>query len=100
MTPMDLHLVIRDVERNVRHMEEVVREVLLDHVAAIAATDDELLNAMSGVGLHDVPKDRVPAHLNHWLGSRLCLLGEAGTQTTGKNHGLHKRHPILEPYGT
>ena len=55
-----LHLVRRDVERDVRHVQEVVREVLLDDVAAVAEADHEVVDAGLGVDLHDVPEIGLP----------------------------------------
>jgi hypothetical protein len=63
-----LHLVLGHVEGDVRHVEEVVGEVLLDHVAAVAEADDEVVDARGRVDLEDVPEDRPVADLHHRLG--------------------------------
>jgi len=80
---VDLHRIILDVEGNVGGVQEVVGEVFLDHVALVAATDDEVINAVGGVGLHDVPEDRFSANLDHRLGLEVGLLGDARPQTPG-----------------
>ena len=36
-------------------MEEVIREVFLDYVAFVAAADNEIVNSVVGIDLHDVP---------------------------------------------
>jgi len=91
---MYLHLVVDHVERHVRHMQEVVREELLDQVTAVAATNDELVDTMKGVQLHDVPKDRMTTDLDHWLGPQDRLLGESRSQPASKNHCFHTFEPI------
>src|SRR6185312_9751360 len=52
---VDLHLVVVHVKGDVSGVEEVVGEVLLDDVPLIAAADDEIVDAVAGVDLHDVP---------------------------------------------
>src|ERR1019366_7793783 len=53
----NVHCVVGDVEGNIRHVQEVVREVLLDDIALVAAADDKLVHAMSGIEFHDVPEN-------------------------------------------
>ena len=62
------------VERHVGVVQEVVGEVLLDHVALVAEADHEVGEAVLAVDLHDVPEDRVLADLGHRLGLDLRLL--------------------------
>ena len=40
-----LHLVGRHVKRDIRRVQKVVREELLDHIAFVPAADDEVVNA-------------------------------------------------------
>jgi len=56
---VDLHVPAGEVEGDVARVEVVVGEVLLDEVALVAEADDELLDAVGGVDLHDVPEDRL-----------------------------------------
>ena len=87
---VDLHAVGAQVEGDVGQVQEVVGEVFLDHVALVAAADDEVVDAVGGVELHDVPEDRLAADLDHGLGLEVGFLGEARAETTGKNNGFHK----------
>jgi hypothetical protein len=41
------HLVVGHVEGDIGHVQEVVGEVLLDHVALVAAADDEIVDAVA-----------------------------------------------------
>jgi hypothetical protein len=40
--------------------------------------------------LHDVPKNRSAADLDHWLGAKLSFFAQTRTLTAAKNHGLHE----------
>ena len=62
---VNFHGVFAHVEGDVRGVQEVVAEVLLDQVAAVAAADDEVVQAVGAVGLHDVPDDGPTADLHH-----------------------------------
>ena len=80
---------MRHVESYVRHMQEVVGEVFLDHVALVAATDHEVIHAMGGIQLHDVPENRFATDLDHGLGFEMCLFRDSGAEATSKNNGNH-----------
>jgi hypothetical protein len=43
---MHLHPVLFQIESDVRHMQEVVREVLLDEISLITATNDEVVDSV------------------------------------------------------
>ena len=45
------------MDRRVRDVEEVVREVLLDQVSLVARTDDEIIQPVMAECLHNVPKN-------------------------------------------
>ena len=64
------HLVGGHVEGHVGGVQEVVGEVLLDDVALVAAADDEVVDAVRGVELEDVPEDGQTADLDHGLGAK------------------------------
>ena len=56
------------VDRDVAVDGVVVEKVALDRVALIAQRDDELLEAVVRVVLHDVPQDRAAADFDHRFG--------------------------------
>ena len=70
-------------------MQVVVREVLLDHVALEAQADDEFVDPVGGVDLHDVPKDRLASDFHHRLRAHLRFLAYARAKTSSENHSLH-----------
>ena len=47
------------IEGDVRHVQEVVGKTFLDDVVLIAATNNEIINAMVRVYPHDMPQDRL-----------------------------------------
>src|SRR5580700_5202354 len=57
----------------------VVQEVILDHVSAIAETQNELAHSVVGVHLHDVPQNGTASDLHHRLGPEFGFLPETGT---------------------
>ena len=50
-------------------MQEVVGKVLFDEVALVAATDDEVGDAVVRIHLHDVPQDGLATDFDHGLGA-------------------------------
>ena len=70
-------------------MDEVVGEVLLDHVALVAKAQHEVANAMVRVDLHDVPKNGLAADLDHRLGANLRLFADSRSQSTSENDRFH-----------
>jgi hypothetical protein len=91
------------VERHVGAEQVVVEEVALDHLPAVAQAEDEVVEAVVRVALHDVPEQRPPADLDHRLGPELGLLAHARALTTAEqdDFGIHAavnrpRRPPLE----
>src|SRR6185503_4052524 len=83
------HRVVGHVEGDVRHMQEVVREILLDDVALVATADHEVVGAVRRVDLHDVPEDRAAADLDHRLRPQIALLGDPRAEPAGENDDFH-----------
>ena len=77
------------VDRHVGSVEEVVGEILLDHIALVAEADDEILDAVMGVDLHHVPENRHAADLDHRLGPEVRFLRNAGAQAARQNDRFH-----------
>jgi len=53
---VDFHVVVAHVEGYIGHVQEVIREILLDNVALVTTTDDEIIDSVGRVDFHDVPK--------------------------------------------
>src|SRR5882757_4502081 len=86
---MVVRLTCVEVERDVRPAKGVVAKVLLDEMAFVAAEDDELVEPVGRVHLHDVPEDRLSADLDKWLWSDGAFLAYPGPIAASKDDDLH-----------
>ena len=86
---MYLHTVFGHVEGDIRHVQEVIGEVFLDHIALVTTADHEIGDTMSAIDFHNVPQDRTAADFDHGLGTQVAFFGNPRAQTTGKYHGFH-----------
>ena len=83
-----------EVDGNVAVVENKVYEIFLDHIALVAGADDEIIEAVMGIDIHDVPEDRHAADFDQRLRPYAGLLGKARSETTGENYNFHpKRTP-------
>ena len=90
---MHLHLVGSHVEGHVRHVQEVILKILLDDVALVAEADDEFIDAVMGIDLHDVPDDRHAADLDHRLRLDVGFLGKPRSKAAGEENCFHRLPP-------
>src|SRR5262249_52447584 len=86
-----LHAIVLHVEGDIGHVQEIVGEILLDHVSLVAAADHEFVDAVVGVHLQDVPQDRLAAYLDHGFRAQRSFFAESGAKTSSQDHGLHVR---------
>ena len=68
----------------------VRKEVLLDDLALVTETENELVVAPHRVVAHDVPQDRPAADLDHRLRNALGLLTHADAVPPTEDHDLHE----------
>ena len=81
---------LRKVKCDIRRVEEVVGKPLLDHVLLITCTDDELIETIVAVFLHDVPENRHAPDLDHRLRAQLGLLRNARPPSPGEQYHFHR----------
>src|SRR5581483_11983093 len=81
--------ILCDVDDDIGAVQDVVREIFLDDVALVAEADDEIVQAVKRIVLHDVPKNRMRSDLAHRLWLELGLLGETRAHPAGKDHDFH-----------
>ncbi len=62
------HVVGVHVKRHIGGMQEVVGKILLDDVALVATADDEVMDAVLGINLQDVPENGPATNFDHRLG--------------------------------
>jgi hypothetical protein len=75
-------------------VQKVVLKILLDDVTLVAEADDEVVDPMIGVDLHDVPDDRHPSDLDHRLWPDVGFFSETGSQSPSKQYRLHSQSLI------
>ena len=83
VTLMYLHGVLSHVERDVGHVEEVIRKVFLDDIPLKATADDKVRDPVGGVDFHHMPEERLTADLDHRLRSQYSLLTQPGSESSG-----------------
>ncbi|WP_170808501.1 hypothetical protein, partial [Salmonella enterica] len=65
VTTMNHSALIGEIVSDIRVMEVIVGKVVFDRVALVAAADDEVVNPVGRIDLHDVPQDRPIADFDH-----------------------------------
>src|SRR3569623_22372 len=78
-----------EIYLEVRSMAVVIEKKFLDNVTLVTKTDNEFVNPMMAVNLHDMPKQRPPSHLHHRLRYCVGLYRNAGAEPSSKDNGLH-----------
>src|SRR5260370_6489990 len=79
----NFHFVVSQFESYIASMQEVIRKVLLDEMAHVATANDEVIDPMEGIQLHDVPENRFPTDLDHWFWFDLGFFTQSGAETPG-----------------
>src|SRR6185437_14510809 len=83
------HAVVRHIESDVGHVQKIIGEILLDDIALVTAADHEIICAVRGIELHDVPENWLTADFDHRFWFEVTFLGNAGTKSAGENHDFH-----------
>src|SRR4030081_2129254 len=86
---MNGHLIGVHVKGHIRGMKKVVGEVLLDDVALVSATDNEVIDAMLRVNLQNVPENRTAANLDHRLGTNYRFFRETRADAASEDDCFH-----------
>jgi hypothetical protein len=58
-------------------MQEIISEIFLDHITFVTTAYYEIIDTMSRITLHDMPKDWFMAYLDHRLRSQVSLFTQA-----------------------
>ncbi len=86
---MHPHLIGGHVEGDIAGMKKIVREIFLDERSLIAATEDEIADAVEGIDLKNVTEDREASHFHHGLRAHGGFFAEACAEATGEDHGFN-----------
>src|SRR5260370_37388429 len=92
---MHCHLIGVHVEGHIGGMEEVVGEVLLDDVALVSAADDEVIDAVLGINLQNVPQNGPAANLDHRLGTNYRFFRETRAEAASEDYSFHGLDGLL-----
>src|SRR5258708_13815747 len=79
--PENFHLAVAEIYGDIAVGHVVAEKIIFRHLALVAQRQDELLQPMVGIAVHDVPDDRLSPDFHHRLGF---------------NHGLF-RQPSPQP---
>ena len=66
-------------------MQRIIKKILFDLIALVAATNYEFVDTERRIYLHDVPQNRLPTDFDHGLGAQMGLFANARAESTGKN---------------
>ncbi|MNR42096.1 hypothetical protein D3C85_1605740 [compost metagenome] len=86
---MDVHAVVAHVESDVRGVQEIVGEEILDRVALVTKANHEIVNPVGRVLFHDVPENWLAADFDHRFRLEMRLFADARAQATCQNNCLH-----------
>lgn len=81
--------ILGKIKGNVTVMQIKICKPFLDHMLLIAAANDKFVVSMGGIHLHDMPKNRLSADLDHRLGFELTFLTDAGAKAACQNYNFH-----------
>lgn len=83
------HAVLAHIKGDVGHVHKIVGKILFDDVALVTTANNEVVDAVVGVGLEDVPQNGLAADFDHGFGASRGFFGDAGAKTTGENDCFH-----------
>lgn len=72
-------------DREILHQRVLIEEIVCDHLAFVTECEDESIEVVMGIYLHDMPEDRVLAELNKRFRHFPGFFRETGTSTAAKN---------------
>ena len=75
-------------------MQKIMGKILLDAIALVSKADYEVIEPIVRIMLHDMPENRPPANLDHWLWLDMRLLADACAESACQNDYFH-RYPFL-----
>ena len=84
---MDLDFAaIGEIEGYIAIMQRVVSKILFYNFLLVAGANNEIVDSVMGENLHDVPKDRHAADLDHRFRFQVGLFPNTSTKAPSKNY--------------
>ena len=78
-----------EAQRGVARVPQVIAEVVLDHLALVAQAEDEVLEPVVRVNLHDVPQHGPVADGDHRLGTILGFFAQPRALAAAEDDSFH-----------
>src|SRR5262249_18714217 len=72
---MDRNLAVLHVDRHIGYVQFIVKEIILDEIAFVSYTNNEIVDTVKRIDLHDVPENWTIADLDHRFWSDLGFFG-------------------------
>lgn len=80
---------------DVRHVHEIVGEIILDHITLVAQTNHEVIYAVGRVDLEDAPQDRLPADFYHRFWADGCFFNNTCAHAASEDDCFHAVTPCI-----
>ena len=80
---------------DIRGVEEIIRKILFYDMLFVARTNDEFVESIVAVKLHDMEQNWDPAQFHHGLRLELTLFTDASTESASKNYCFHSHSSLL-----
>ena len=89
MVLKQLNRIVGQVESYIRIQHIIVHEVFFDDVLFVTSADYEIVDSISRVYFHYMPKNWLATYFNHRFWHVLGLFTETCAKTSCKNHCFH-----------
>jgi hypothetical protein len=70
-------------------MQKVIGKIFFDIISLVSQADNEIIDAIMRIDLHDMPENGLAADLDHGFGPKVGFFADAGSETTGKYDCFH-----------
>jgi hypothetical protein len=67
----------------------IIDKILLDHPALVANSNNELIMAVSGIDLHDMPENGPATNGDHGLGPQAGFFRDSCAAASGEDDNFH-----------
>src|ERR1700719_1998205 len=84
-----LYGAIAEIDSDITMGCVIAEEIVFDHLTLVAQSEDETLDLVVRINVHEVPEDGMHAHFDHWLGPHRGFLGQARSKTASENDSSH-----------
>lgn len=83
-----LHLIVAEVERDVRCVKEVVGKIFFYDVTTVSKANNEVVDSVRGIDFQYMPDDRLATDFDHGFGLEMGFFANSRAQATGENYSF------------